>query len=48
MRSRKNNPENIRHQIMKSAIKSFKIEGIYIPLSTARDTLKKVELSLKK
>jgi len=40
--------KDIRRKILKSAINSFKIEGINIPLSTAKDTLKKVELSLKK
>ena len=39
---------NIRKQIMKSAIASFKLEGIKIPLNKAVDALKKVEINLGK
>ena len=37
-----------RLEILKSLMASFKIEGIDIPLNVAEQTLKKVELSLKK
>jgi hypothetical protein len=37
---------NLREQILKSLIASFKIEGIDIPLNVAEQTLKKVEINL--
>jgi hypothetical protein len=39
---------NLRAQILKSLIASFKIEGIDIPLNVAEQTLKKVEINLGK
>ena len=48
MGTQKEEKKIIRNQIMKSAIKSFKIEGINIPLKKAEETLKKVEISLEK
>jgi hypothetical protein len=48
METQKEEKKIIRNQIMKSAINSFKIEGINIPLKKAEETLKKVEISLEK
>ena len=38
----------VREQIMRSAIASFRIEGITIPRDVALETLKKIEVSLEK
>ena len=43
-----NETNQLREQILKSMIASFKIEGIDIPLSVAEKTLKRVELNLGK
>jgi len=48
MKIKKENKKNTREQILRSAIASFKLEGIHIPVNKAIDTLKKVELSLEK
>lgn len=44
----KNSKQLLRAQILKSAIASFKIEGINISTSAALAVLKKVELNLEK
>lgn len=44
----KNNKQLLRAQIIKSAIASFKIEGINISKNAALTVLKKVELNLEK
>ena len=38
----------LRDEILKSLIASFRIEGIDISISVAKETLKKVEISLGK
>ena len=48
MKAQKIKKQNIREQILNSAIKSFKIEGINISLKKARATLKLVEINLGK
>ena len=40
--------QNLREQILKSLVASFKIEGIDISSSVAEQALKQVELSLGK
>jgi hypothetical protein len=40
------NPSDLRKQIMKSAIASFKIEGIKISNRAAENSLKRVEAKL--
>lgn len=40
--------QDLRQQIMKSAVASFKIEGIRISANTASDSLKKVEAKMRK
>lgn len=46
--TKKSSREVLRSQILKSAVASFKIEGINISKSTALNALKKVELNLGK
>ena len=43
-----NKAASLREKILRSLIASFKVEGIDIPLSVAEQTLKRVELSLRK
>jgi hypothetical protein len=40
--------QDLRQKIMKSAVASFKIEGIKISANTASDSLKKVEAKMRK
>ncbi|MBL0095579.1 MAG: hypothetical protein IPP46_03100 [Bacteroidetes bacterium] len=40
--------QGLRDEILQSLIASFRIEGIDISLSVAKETLKKVEISLGK
>ena len=42
------NASGLREEILKSALSSFKIEGIYISEPDAAASLKKVELTLGK
>lgn len=46
--NQKNKKQLLRTQILKSAIASFKIEGITISKKAAIGVLKKVELNLEK
>lgn len=41
-------PSDVRQQIMKSAVASFKIEGIRISAREASGSLKRVEARMKK
>ncbi|WP_343658862.1 hypothetical protein [Chryseobacterium sp.] len=48
MKTKTKKSQDLRQQIMKSAVASFKIEGIKISAHIASDSLKKVEAKLRK
>lgn len=48
MKGSPRNLQQLRQQIMKSAVASFRIEGIRISKDAAKNSLKKVEAKMRK